>query len=82
MTTTLPVTELEAQIHALSYEDKLRIALFAQREIDEESLADEPPNWVKEELLRRKQLVEEGKMELVDVDTAFTRIRQKLGYAP
>jgi hypothetical protein len=65
MTATLPVSELEAQIHALSYEDKLRIASFAQREVSAEaSLDDEPPQWVKDELLRREKLVEEGKMEM------------------
>lgn len=83
MIATLPVSELEAQIHALPYEDKVRIARFTQREIGEEFPCDsEPPDWVKDELLRREKLVEEGKMELVDVDVAFDRIRKKLGYAP
>jgi hypothetical protein len=82
MSAPLSVIELEAQIHALSLEDKLRIARFTERELAEEpAVYDEPPEWVKDELLRREMLVEEGKMEIVDIDTAFTRIRAKLGYA-
>jgi hypothetical protein len=83
MTATLPVAELEAQIHALPFEEKVRIARFAQKEIGEEPVGgDDPmPEWLQEELLRRERLVEEGKMELVDADTAFARVRAKLGYA-
>ena len=75
MTATLPVSELEAQIHALPYEDKVRIARFAQREIGLESEAgEEPPQWVHEELLRRERLVEEG----LDVPQPWEDVRERL----
>lgn len=82
MIATLPVSELEAQIHALSYEDKLRVARFTQREITgHQDDGDSLPSWMEQELLRREKLVEEGKMELVDADVAFARVRAKLGCA-
>lgn len=75
MTATLPVSELEAQIHALPFEDKVRIARFAQREIDVESEAgEEPPLWVQEELIRREKLVEEG----LDVPQPWEEVRERL----
>jgi hypothetical protein len=75
MTTTLPVSELEAQIHALSYEDKLRIACFAQREVRAEACLDEgPPEWVQEELLRREKLEAEG----FDVPQPWEEVKARL----
>lgn len=75
MTATLPVSELEAQIHALPFEDKVRIARFAQREIDVESEAgEEPPLGVQEELIRREKLVEEG----LDVPQPWEEVRERL----
>jgi hypothetical protein len=75
MTSTLPVRELEAQIHALSYEDKLRIACFAQREVSTEArLDDEPPEWVKDELFRREKLEEQG----LDTPQPWEQVRARL----
>jgi hypothetical protein len=75
MTSTLPVSELEAQIHALSYEDKLRISCFVQREVSAEArLDEEPPEWVKEELLRRERMVEEG----LDTPQPWEEVRERL----
>lgn len=75
MTATLPVSELEAQIHALPFEDKLRIARFAQDEVSMETTHDdEPPAWVQEELLRREKLVEEG----LDVPQPWEEVRLRL----
>lgn len=83
MNATLSVDELEAQIHSLSQEDKLRIARFVERELgppinDDDNL----PAWMKDELADREKLVAEGKMEIVDMDVAFARVRERLGYAP
>lgn len=75
MTATLPISELEAQIHALSYEDKLRISCFAQREVSAEArLDEEPPAWVKEELLRREQLEADG----LDAPQPWEQVRMRL----
>ncbi len=71
MIATRPVSELEAQIHALSYEDKVRIARFTQRELGE---GDEPPEWMQEELLKREKLIQDG----LDVPQPWDEVRERL----
>ena len=63
MNATLSVAELEAHIHALAPDDKLRIARFVQDEVSARVHDDgDLPGWVKDELERREDLVAEGKM--------------------
>ena len=83
MNATLSVADLEAQIHALSQEDKLRIARFVEREIGSPSNDDDDlPEWMKDELERREKLVAEGRMEMADADVVFARVRERLGFPP
>ena len=76
MTATLPVSELEAQIHALSYEDKLRIACFAQREV-ESDLGAEPAEWIRDELALREQREVEGINQSLPWEVARERLSNR-----
>jgi hypothetical protein len=64
MNATLTVADLEAHIHALSADDKIRIARFVEREVSLPAEDDVTlPDWMRVELERREKLAAEGKME-------------------
>ena len=75
MIATLPVSDLQAQIHALPYDEKVEIARFMEQElaVNPDSDAD-APEWLREELLRREKLEAEG----LETFHPFDEVRERL----
>src|SRR5690348_13555801 len=71
------MTTIEEQVLALPRDSKHRLFELLRAEFDPVSEADPMPEWLFEELEKRRRSYECGESKAVPVDEAFARIRAK-----
>jgi hypothetical protein len=74
------MTAIEEQVLALPRDTKQRLFELLRAEFEALPETDPMPEWLFDELEKRRLSYERGESKAVPVEEAFARIRAKLGY--
>jgi hypothetical protein len=74
------MTAIEEQVLALPRDSKHRLFELLRAEFEPAPEGDLMPEWLFEELEKRRRSYESGESEAIPAEVAFARIRAKLGY--
>ena len=69
---------VELPLDQMTLADKLEVMETLWADLSRRPEALPSPDWHKEELHRRKRLVEEGRLKFLDWETAFRELRREV----